>query len=60
MQLFCGILVLIAVPAVAISYLTMLFEDAKKNNQNINRGKNFGQVLCYNEITKGKEKEIKK
>lgn len=33
MQLFCGILVLIAVPAVAISYLVMLFEDAKKNNK---------------------------
>lgn len=30
MQLFCGILVLIAVPAVAISYLAMLFEDVKK------------------------------
>ena len=33
MQLFCGILVLIAIPAVAISYLTMLFEDVKKNNK---------------------------
>ena len=33
MQLFCGILVLIAVPAVAISYLIMLFEDVKKNNK---------------------------
>ena len=33
MQLFCGILVLIAVPAVAISYFVMLFEDVKKNNK---------------------------
>jgi len=33
MQLFCGILVLIAVPAVAISYFAMLFEDVKKNNK---------------------------
>lgn len=33
MQLFCSILVLIAVPAVAISYLVMLFEDVKKNNK---------------------------
>lgn len=30
MQLFCGILVLIAIPAVAISYLAMLFEDVEK------------------------------
>ena len=60
MQLFCGILVLIAVPAVVISYLVMLFEDVKKNNKNINQEKISGQVLCYNKITKGKEKEIKK
>ena len=33
MQLFCGILVLIAVPAMAISYLAMLFDDVKKNNK---------------------------
>ena len=33
MQLFCGILVLIAVPAVVISYFVMLFEDVKKNNK---------------------------
>lgn len=33
MQLFCGILVLIAIPSVAIAHLVMLFEDVKKNNK---------------------------